>query len=181
MKTLRKIVLDNLAFVAWMVIAISGSVHRDRPAELAMADLVYAVLLVASVIYWHWLLRAFLLPLSGMSKVAQAALSSRALGQYRIGFFAGTIGFGYFCLALHVFGFFMDRPGKANDSSFALVAIFFIGLGVLAQARSLILSLIHPESTGECKTASEPTGSTTDNSTDQLGSPEVTQPPTSPN
>ncbi len=181
MKTLRKTVLGVLAFVAWVVIGISGGVFRDRPAELSRSEVVYAGLLIASVIYFHWLCRAFLMPLSGLSKEQQAALLDHGLKNYRSGFFAGTIGLGYICLALYVFGFFADRPGKADDPNFVWVAIFFIGLGVLAQTRGLILSLIKPESDEECKTASELTDSTDDNSTARLGSPEAPQPPASPN
>jgi len=179
MKTVRKIFLGFLALVAYTAIAISGKALRDRPPELNMSALVYVVLLVASVIYFHWLFRAFLMPFSGLSKEEQAALLNRALGQYRIGFFAGTIGFGYFCLALYVFGFFHDMPDKSDFPNFTIGTIFFIGLGVLAQARGLILSLIKPESNEEGKIASEPADSTNDNSTDQPGSPEVTQPPSS--
>jgi hypothetical protein len=181
MKILRKTVLGVLAFMAFIAVSMSGRVLRERPPELTTSALVYVVLLVASVIYFHWLFRAFLMPFSGLSKEEQAAFLNRALGQYRIGFFAGTIGFGYFYLALYVFGFFHDLPDKSDVPNFTMGAIFFIGLGVLAQARSLILSLIKPESNEECKTASEPTHSTNDNSTARLGSPEISQPPASPN
>jgi hypothetical protein len=144
-KIARNIGLGVLGFGAWVVIGIAGDSIRERGAPLIKADFVYLFLLVLAVIYFHWLFRIFVMPLSGLPPYKRNALNERALKNYWAGFFRGTVGFGYFLLCLYLFAYLMESPRRLEAPNFALGAIFFIGLGILAQTRALVLALTNPE------------------------------------
>jgi hypothetical protein len=144
-KVARNIALGILGFGAWIVIGIAGDSIRDRGETLIRADIVYLFLLFLAVIYFHWLFRVFVMPLSGLPESERVALIDRAMRRYWGGFFRRTVGFGYFLLCLYGFAYVMETPRRSEVPNFALGAIFFIGLGVLAQTRALVLTLTRHE------------------------------------
>jgi hypothetical protein len=144
-KLARNIVLGILGFGAWIVIGIAGDSFRERGENLVTADIIYLLLLVLAVIYFHWLFRVFLMPLAGLPESERAALVDKTMSKYWGGFFRGTVGFGYFLLCLYGFAFVVETPRRSDVPNFALGAIFFIGLGVLAQTRALVLTLTRRE------------------------------------
>jgi hypothetical protein len=144
-KLARNIALGILGFGAWIVIGIAGDSTRERGETLIRADIVYLFLLFLAVIYFHWLFRVFVMPLSGLPESERVALIDPAMRRYRGGFFRGTVGFGYFLLCLYGLAYVVDTPERSEAPNFALGALFFIGLGVLAQTRALVLTLTSHE------------------------------------
>jgi hypothetical protein len=157
-KLARNISLGILGFTAWVVIGTAGDVIRQRGENLRTADIVYLLLLVLAVIYFHWLFRVFAMPLAGLPESERAALVDKTMSRYWGGFFRGTVGLGYFLLCLYMFAYAMDTPTRSEVPNFALGAIFFIGLGVLAQARALVLTLTRRELDIRQKESIEPGG-----------------------
>jgi hypothetical protein len=141
----RNIGLGVLGFGAWVVIGIAGDLIRERGDPLIKTDFVYLLLLFLAVIYFHWLFRMFVMPLSRLPQSKRDALIDRATKKYRAGFFRGTVGFSYFLLCLYGFEYLVGSPMRSEAPNFVLGAIFFIGLGVLAQARGLMLALMSSE------------------------------------
>lgn len=158
MKTARNIILGIFGLGAWTLIDISGTMLRDYGGVLSTDNVVYVVLLVLSVIYFHWLSRVFVMPLSGLSHSERFALIEQAMSKYWGGFFRGSVGFGYFLLILYIFAYVVETPRHSEVPNFALGAIFFIGLGVLAQARGLVLVLTRREFGTRQKDGIEPDG-----------------------
>jgi hypothetical protein len=144
-KTACNIALGVLGFGAWVVIGSAGDSIRERGDALTSADIFYLLLLIMAVVYFHWLFRVFVMPLSGLPQSKRVALNDRVNKKYWAGFFRGTVGCGYFLLFLYVFAYLLETPKHSEVPNFALGAIFFIGLGVLAQARGLVLALTSPE------------------------------------
>lgn len=157
MRRARNILLGLLGFGAWIVIGISGDMIHERKVGLTTDGVVYVLLLTLSVIYFHWLFRLFVMPLYGLSKSERVDLSDRSKKHYSKGFFRGAIGLGYFCLALYVFALLMDMPGR-EPPNFALGAIFFIGLGTLAQVRGVVLALTNDRDNGSIEQTAAPNG-----------------------
>lgn len=132
---MKDIVLAILGFGACITIAISDDMLKlERP--LTTDGVIYAVALVLSVVYIHWILRRFLLPFQRLHKDEIKKVHDFYTRRYAKGFLAGTIGLGYFLLGLHVLAL-LDRSISTRPS-FLASAIFFIALGTLAQARAAV-------------------------------------------
>lgn len=150
MKLARNIALGILGFGAWIVIGIAGESFRERREPLERAHIIYLLLLFLAVIYFHWLFREFVMPLSRLRYSERVALIHRTLSRYPDGVYWRTVGtgcfiFGYLLLCLYGFAYVEggETPlrSEAEAPNLALGAILFIGLGVLAQTRALVLSL----------------------------------------
>ena len=135
MKLIKNILFIVLGFVAWMAIGISDRMLESK-GPLGTEDFVYAAVLVLSVVYFHCMLRRFVLPLQGLPKDTTRQVRDAYVLRYAKGFLAGTIGWGYVLLFFHVFAL-LDR-NVSGKPSFLPAALFFIALGVLAQARAVI-------------------------------------------
>jgi hypothetical protein len=141
MKLLRRFILGALALIAWTQIGISGEMLQVPWERFTVRDFVYPALLLASVLYLHWLFRVFLMPLSHLGQEQRERLKEQALAQYSKGFLAGTVGLGYLLLALYLGGFLTGFRGKAITGNLVWEGVFFIALGTLAQVRGLVLFL----------------------------------------
>jgi hypothetical protein len=141
MKTVKQILLGVLAFLAWIEISVSGERLRVPRGDFTAWLLIYPALLVASVIYLHWLFRAFLMPLSHLSSERREELKEQALAHYSKGFLAGTVGLGYIFLVSYVVGLLTGMPDGPQVPSMILPAVFLIALGTLAQVRGLVRHL----------------------------------------
>lgn len=133
MKRLKNITLFIIGLTAWVTISIS-SVMMQTLAPLGMDDYVYAIALIISVVYLQWALRSFLMPVNQLPSAQAKELRAITRTTYARGFLAGTVGFGYLFLALHLFAF-LDRS-VSRKPEFLSMALFLITLGTLAQARA---------------------------------------------
>ncbi len=141
MKTVKRILLGVLGFLAWIQIGISGDMLQVPRKDFTAGCFIYPALLIASVVYLNWLFRVFLMPLSHLGAEQRQTLKQQAVAQYSRGFLAGTVGFGYFLLALYAFGFLANLRGQPTTPNLALPGVFFILLGTLAQVRGLVRHL----------------------------------------
>jgi len=140
MKILRNILLAVATLASWIIIGISGTVRADIAGKTADA-IQYSVLLCLSLLYLQWALDRFLLPISSLPKADRQELLRSARSKYKAGFFAGTTGFGYILLTLYVISLFAN-PGEIGDvPNFIIAAVFFIVIGTIAEARTLVKML----------------------------------------
>ena len=119
--------------ISWLLIGMSGHMIKSTEPR-TYGDITYAMLLILSVIFLHWALRSFLIPINRVPNSHVPKLRAAVEKKYTKGFFAGVVGIGYLILALHVFAL-LDRAVTIRPSHLHL-ALFFIALGVLAQARA---------------------------------------------
>lgn len=138
MKTIKYILIVIAGLTSWMMIGISGLMMKTD-APLVTDDYIYATMLILSVIYLHWVLRTYLIPLNKLSQDQAKWIRNETNNKYTKGLFAGSIGAGYILLAFHVIAF-LDR-NVAGKPSFLSLALFLITLGTFAQARAVIEKL----------------------------------------
>jgi len=130
---------STLLFIAgllsWLMIGMSN--HMIKSADpITLGYVTYVALLILSVIFLHWALRSFLIPLNQVPQSHISKLRIAVAKRYTKGFFAGVVGIGYLLLALHVFAL-LDRAVTVRPSHLHL-ALFFITLGALAQTRAAL-------------------------------------------
>jgi hypothetical protein len=138
MMFLKHVVLGLLGLIAWMQLGISGEMLRVPREQFTTGHFAYPAVLLASVVYLHWLFRVSLMPLSHLGREQQATLRQQALSQYWKGFLAGTVGLGYVLLALYICGYFTGLRVQPETPNLVWPGVFFIGLGTLAQVRGLV-------------------------------------------
>ncbi len=131
----RKAILIIAGLLSWLSIGISGEMMKSGD-PLALGDFSYAGLLILSVIFLHWALRSFLIPVHRIPQSHIHKMRIAVAGKYTKGFFSGVVGVGYILLALHVYAF-LDRT-VTERPSFLHVALFLIALGVFAQTRAAL-------------------------------------------
>lgn len=100
------------------------------------SDVTYAMLLLGSVIYLHWALRTYLIPLSYLQETQVDEMRSAIQKKYSQSLPSGSIGIGYVLVGLHILGYLLHTD--SNSPSFLHIALFLIGLGVIAQARAAV-------------------------------------------
>ena len=121
-----------------MTIGFSGEMMRIATPP-GRNDYVYALLLVLSVVYLHWILRTFLMPIKQLPQPKAKELQDVVFARTAKGFYAGTIGTGYFLPAIHVFAL-LDR-NASHRPDFLFLALFLIALGTFAQTRAVVENL----------------------------------------
>jgi hypothetical protein len=131
--TIKSTILFLAGLMSWLMIGMSGQMIKSTEPR-TYGDITYAILLILSVIFLHWALRSFLIPINRVPDLHVPKLRAAVEKKYTKGFFAGVVGIGYLLLALHVFAL-LDRSVTIRPSHLHL-ALFFIALGVLAQARA---------------------------------------------
>ena len=127
-----------LALYAWTQIWISGEMLQVPWLRFTVGDFAYPWLLLASVVYLHWLFRVFLMPLSHLGREQRERITQQALAQYSKGFLSGTVGLGYLLLALYIVGFLTGFRGRPITPNLVWAGVFFIAVGTLAQVRGLV-------------------------------------------
>jgi len=146
-------IIKNIAFfltglAAWVIIVIS-----DRKLEIdnwpVSEVYTFAALLLGSVIYLQWALRAYLVPRKQLSQHHAEKLQA-AISTYTKCHSAGCISTGYFFLALHTLSI-LNRATPIPPT-FLSLALFFITLGTLAKARAAVKFLCREFETKEMKT-----------------------------
>lgn len=140
MKALRNTILVIMAFLAWLVIGISGRVRGDiagRRTEVVE----YAALLVLSLGYLQWCLARFLAPLDDLPASVRRDLVSKCRQDIRSGFFRGTVVAGYLCAAWYVLGLLGDPTHVSEVPNFLIGAVFLIAAGTMAYSRTLVRTL----------------------------------------
>jgi hypothetical protein len=129
------ILLTCLGLAAWAQIGISA-IGQEPNTPPTIYDYVHTSLLFCSVVYIHWALRTFLMSFRGVPKEHIPDIRQAINTKYARGFLSGTISFGYLLLIIHTIAF-LDRS-VSHRPNFLFGAIFFIVLGILAQARAAI-------------------------------------------
>ena len=137
MKTVKYTLLILAACAAWGTIGISGSV-REEVAGRTIDAVQYAVLLAVSLWYLQWSLDRFLLPLDSLSKLERRELLSACRSKHKAGFFAGIVGIGYLLAILYMLSLFSNHEAMTEPPNFMVGAVFFIFLGTMAKARTLV-------------------------------------------
>jgi hypothetical protein len=125
-----------IGIFAWAMIGISDNMMAESAAN-RKSDVTYIFLLLGSVIYLHWALRTYLIPLSYLHETQVEVLQSAIQKKYSQSLPAGSIGIGYVFVGLHILGYLVHTD--PNSPSFLHIAIFLIGLGILAQTRAAVL------------------------------------------
>ena len=138
---MKQFLLGLLGLIAWTQIGISGQMLQVPRERFTAGHFAYPALLLASVVYLHWLFRVFLMPLSHLDPEQRQTLRQQAVAQYSKGFLAGTVGLGYLLLALYIVGFFAELRDQPTTPNLVWPAVFFIALGTLAQVRGLVRRL----------------------------------------
>jgi len=134
MKYLKNMALVIIGLVAWATIGISNQMQTYAPR--AIDDYRYAIELILSVVYLHWALRTFLLPIKQLLPAQVKELRDATCARYANGFLAGTVGAGYFFLVIHVFSF-LARSASYKPIGLSM-ALFLIALGTLAKTRAAV-------------------------------------------
>ena len=142
MKVLKKIILTIAGLTACLMIGIS-----DQMMETDTPSYMYAVLLILSVSFLHWVLHTYLMPLRQLPKTKVRELRNPTQAKYEKGFNVGTAGVGYALLLLHAYAL-LDRS-TSDRSSVLSLAIFLIMMGTFSKTRTVVENL--------CKACAEKT------------------------
>ena len=146
MKIIKGIILSLLVFIS-VATVMSSSETREalvhRP--LKWADYTYPIFLIAAVFFLQELFLRFVVPLQLFTVEEKKEVLSQARQYYSKGFFAGTIGMGYFFIALYVFDYF-DFLLPSHDivkapPNFVLAGIFFIAVGITVKIKGILIFL----------------------------------------
>ena len=140
MKIIKNTLLVIAAFAAWVTIGISGTIRAEiagQPKDI----IVYSISLILSLAYLQWSLTRFLTPLGSLPKSTRQHILSKSKHNYKAGFFKGTIGAGYFLVALYVFPWIVDARYIDEAPNSVIGAVFLIVVGTMAHSRSLVKTL----------------------------------------
>jgi hypothetical protein len=139
MKSLINFVKGLLAFVAVYYIATGSAMPRGLPPSLVLWDYILTALRAASVVYLHYLMAHYLIPLHEIEANQRDTLLKGAHDYYSSSFFKGTIATGYVFLGIYIILYLATPRSVLN---FLIPAIFLIALGVFAKSRGVTLQLI---------------------------------------
>ena len=78
-----------------LIIGISGETLKHSTG-LSNENIVYLVVFFVALSYSHWCLYWFISPLQHMAKEQRLLIKRLSHNSYKKGFFAGTVGLGYF-------------------------------------------------------------------------------------
>lgn len=152
MNRIRFIIKTILAMISLFLVNSSEQVLKESGPDIALATgtVFYVGLVVLAFAYLHYLIRQLFLPVQDLDLGLQNQLIAKSKEYYSSGFFRGTVGAGYFFVAVHFSNYFLPALMQLTDrgllpskeSSGLLLALVFVALGEAVKARGLILSLM---------------------------------------
>lgn len=138
----KKIILVIIGLIASLIVGISGDMVSENEIPTVMEIVIYAILLIASVCYLHWLFQYFLIPISELDTDEKSSLKKRT-SRYTS---PSLNSLGYFFICLYIFELLIIhfKPESAeNEINFVFIGLFFIFLGVFEKTRAVVRILIN--------------------------------------
>lgn len=131
----------TLSIVATLLIGLATALFsRPVPEPISTYYAMFGVMALVSVVWLHYAIDDYLLPLQAFAPELRADLVNAATQGHRASFFSGTLWLGYLLIGLDLMAYF-SMPGEDSAGTMLVLGLALIVLGLLARARGTLLYL----------------------------------------